>query len=93
MLFTAAIVYSDDMSVADFIAQVGGTRQDSEDMNILVIKLSGSFITAIELLNCASVIGQANEILVPSKPDENSMRFAKDITQMIYQIAMSAVRR
>ena len=90
VMFPTAIAYNGDMSVEDFIDKAGGASQDIDEMNILVMKPNGSFITANDNLGRASVVGPGDEIFVLSKPDEKSMQFAKDITQIIFQIAMSA---
>ncbi|MCL2914151.1 polysaccharide export protein [Shewanella corallii] len=90
VMFPTAIAYNGDMSVEDFIDKAGGASQDIDEMNILVMKPNGSFITANDNLSRASVVGPGDEIFVLSKPDEKSMQFAKDITQIIFQIAMSA---
>ncbi|MCF1429098.1 MAG: polysaccharide export protein [Shewanella sp.] len=90
VMFPTAIAYNDEMSVEDFIDKAGGANHELDEMNILVMKPNGSFVTANENLGRASVVGPGDEIFVLSKPDEKSMQFAKDITQIIFQIAMSA---
>ncbi|MGL4544500.1 MAG: polysaccharide biosynthesis/export family protein [Plesiomonas sp.] len=90
VMFPTAIAYKDDMSIEDFIDKAGGTNQALKEMNILIMKPNGSFITVGKQLRTSSLIGPGDEIFVLSKPDEKSMQFAKDISQILFQIAMSA---
>ena len=64
--------------------------RDIDDMNVLIMKPNGSFITVNDDLDDNTLIGPGDEIFVLSKPDEKGFQFAKDITQIIFQIAMSA---
>ncbi|MBT1445345.1 polysaccharide export protein [Shewanella sp. JM162201] len=90
VMFPTAIAFNSDMSIVDFIDKAGGANQDIDDMNILVMKPNGSFITGNDQLKRKGVVGPGDEIFVLSKPDEKGMQFAKDISQIIFQIAMSA---
>ncbi|ADN74662.1 polysaccharide export protein [Ferrimonas balearica DSM 9799] len=90
VMFPTAIAYRDDLSVLDLINKAGGANQELDEMNILVMKPNGSFVTANKMLKKRDVIAPGDEIFVLSKPDEKSMQFAKDITQIIFQVAMSA---
>lgn len=90
VMFPTAIAYSKDLSTQDFINKAGGATQDLDDMNILIMKPNGSFITVKDNLHKSSMVSPGDEIFVLSKPDEKGMQFAKDISQIIFQIAMSA---
>ena len=90
VMFPTAIAYSKDLSTKDFINKAGGATQDIDDMNILIMKPNGSFITVNDDLKSSSMVSPGDEIFVLSKPDEKGMQFAKDISQIIFQIAMSA---
>lgn len=90
VMFPTAIAYSSELSTKDFISKAGGTTQDLDEMNILIMKPNGSFITMNDNLKQSSMVSPGDEIFVLSKPDEKGFQFAKDITQIIFQIAMSA---
>ena len=90
VMFPTAIAFNGEMRIVDFIDKAGGANQDIDDMNILVMKPDGSFITGNDQLKRKGVVGPGDEIFVLSKPDTKGMQFAKDITQIIFQIAMSA---
>ncbi|WP_299008256.1 polysaccharide biosynthesis/export family protein [uncultured Shewanella sp.] len=90
VMFPTAIAYNPKLDIEAFINKAGGSHRDLDDMNVLIMKPNGSFITVNDDLDDSSLIGPGDEIFVLSKPDEKSFQFAKDITQIIFQIAMSA---
>lgn len=90
VMFPTAIAYSKDLSTEDFINKAGGANQDLDDMNILIMKPNGSFVNANDDLEEAEIITPGDEIFVLSKPDEKGFQLAKDIAQIMYQIALSA---
>lgn len=90
VLFPAAIAYSENLSANDFIANAGGATDDVDDMNILVMKPNGTFVDINDDLNDEDEVSQGDEIFVLAKPDAKSLQLTKDITQVMYQIAVSA---
>jgi len=90
VLFPTAIAYNNTMNISDYIAKAGGTNQDLEDMNILIMKPNGDFIDVNENLDSKKQISAGDEVFVLAKPDEKSFQLTKDITQVMYQIAVSA---
>ncbi|WP_298774415.1 polysaccharide biosynthesis/export family protein [uncultured Shewanella sp.] len=90
VMFPTAIAYNPKLDIEDFINKAGGTNTDLDDMNILVMKPNGSFVSANDQLSEEQLIGPGDEIFVISKPDEKGFQLAKDITQIIFQITMSA---
>lgn len=90
VMFPTAIAYNPKLDIEGFIDKAGGTSTDLDDMNILVMKPNGSFVSANDLLSDIHIIGPGDEIFVISKPDEKGFQLAKDLTQIIFQIAMSA---
>lgn len=89
VMFPTAITYQDGMSITDFIDNSGGATRDLSDMNILVMKPNGSFIDMNGQLKKDSAINPGDEIFVLAKPDFKGFQLTKDITQLIYQLAMS----
>ena len=59
-------------------------------MNILLMKPNGSFVSANSELKDKKFVGPGDEIFVLAKPDFKSLQVTKDITQVIYQVAVSA---
>lgn len=91
VMFPTAVTYEDEKSIRDFIKQAGGvTTGDLDDMNILLMKPNGSFTRADHILKDSDAISEGDEIFVLSKPDEKSFQFAKDLTGVIYQVAVAA---
>lgn len=90
VLFPTAIAYHEDLAADDFIANAGGTTGDEDDMNILVMKPNGAFIDINGDLSDEDEVSAGDEIFVLAKPDVKSLQLTKDITQVIYQIAVSA---
>jgi len=90
VLFPTAIAYHEDLAADDFIANAGGTTGDEDDMNILVMKPNGAFIDINGDLGDEDEVSAGDEIFVLAKPDVKSLQLTKDITQVIYQIAVSA---
>ncbi len=90
VLFPTAITYDKNMSAQEFIAKAGGTTSDIDDMNVLIMKPNGSFIDVNSDLTDEDEIYPGDEIFVLAKPDVKSLQLTKDITQVIYQVAVSA---
>jgi protein involved in polysaccharide export with SLBB domain len=88
--FPTAIAYNTGFSVTDFINKAGGTADDLDEFNILIMQPNGSFISANELLSKNKYINPGDEIFVLAKPDFKGFQLTKDITEIIYQVAMSA---
>ena len=88
--FPTAITFEKGRSVKKYIAQAGGATEDLDDMNILLMKPNGSFVSANSELKDKKFVGPGDEIFVLAKPDFKSLQVTKDITQVIYQVAVSA---
>ncbi len=90
VLFPTAITYDSEQSAKNYIAKAGGATNDIDDMNVLVMKPNGSFIDVNSDLTDEDEIQPGDEIFVLAKPDVKSLQLTKDITQVIYQVAVSA---
>jgi len=90
VLFPTAIAYRDDMDAEDFINKAGGTNGSMSDMNILLMKPNGSFVDINSDLTDEDEVQAGDEIFVLPEPDIKSLQLTKDISQVIYQIAVSA---
>jgi protein involved in polysaccharide export with SLBB domain len=90
VLFPTAITYDDEQSAENYIAKAGGTTNDIDDMNVLLMKPNGSFIDVNSDLSDEDEIQPGDEIFVLAKPDVKSLQLTKDLTQVIYQVAVSA---
>ena len=90
VLFPTAIAFNKELTIEDFIAKAGGTNQGASDFNILVMRPNGEFTKANEDLDEENFINPGDEIFVLAEPDTKSMQLVKDLTQVMYQIAVSA---
>lgn len=88
--FPTAISYEKGQSVKGYVAQAGGATEDLGKMNVLLMKPNGSFVSANGELKDKRFVDPGDEIFVLAKPDFKSLQVTKDITQVIYQIAVSA---
>jgi protein involved in polysaccharide export with SLBB domain len=90
VLFPTAIAFNKKLTIEDFIAKAGGTNQGSTEFNVLVMHPNGEFTSANDDLDEDNFISPGDEIFVLAEPDTKSMQLVKDLTQVMYQIAVSA---
>jgi len=90
VLFPTAIAYKNSFSAKRYIQHAGGSNGDLDDMNTLVMKPNGVFINISDDLRDEDQIGPGDEVFVLAKPDFKSLQLTKDISQVIYQVAVSA---
>ncbi len=90
VLFPTAVTYENGRTIERYVEQAGGATADLDDMNTLVMKPNGAFVTANRDLDDKKMVGPGDEIFVLAKPDLKALQLTKDISQVIYQIAVSA---
>jgi len=105
VLFPNAIAYEPGMTVDDYIRHAGGYTQNANASRLVVAHRDGSFSEGDSSVVQAdagfmfwweeqasagdSKIRPGDEILVLPKIDVKSRQIAKDLTQILYQIAVS----
>lgn len=91
VLFPNAVLYDKRLSLIDYINKAGGYTQSADNSRVVVARRDGSFEQAdpSSFLSSAN-IREGDQVLVLPKVDEKSRQFWKDMTQVIYQIAVSA---
>jgi len=86
-------VYDSNLDVEDYISRAGGMNADADEELIYVVKANGEAIKYEKKffwLNNMEVF-KGDTIVVPVKLDTTSdIAFAKDITQIVYQLAVTA---
>ena len=85
VLMPQAVVYNKSAVMDDYIAWAGGYTERSNYERIMVIHPNGS----VEV-NSTGQLKPGDQILVLPKVDAKIMQAVKDITQIIYQIAIAA---
>jgi protein involved in polysaccharide export with SLBB domain len=96
VLFPNAVAYDKKMNLDDYIRRAGGYTQNADSARIIVAHRNGNFNEAgirkgffgDDVSNIELRAG--DEILVLPKIDVKSRQIWKDMTQIIYQIAVSA---
>ena len=86
-----AYVWRRGQDVGDYLRQAGGVVQKSAEDRVLLMRPSGEIV----LSSGSSFFGSAavqpgDEILVLPAVDTKNFQFAKDITQVLYQVAIAA---
>lgn len=86
VLFPNAIAHDTRLTLADYIQGAGGYTQNADNSRVLISHRDGSFTTA----ETSAILRPGDEILVLPKVDVKSRQIWKDLTQIIFQIAVSA---
>lgn len=98
VLFPNAIAFDKGLSLDDYVRRAGGYTQNADAARLVVAHRDGSFSEAggdkgfFSMGNGSSnvAVRPGDEILVLPKIDVKSRQIWKDMTQIIYQIAVSA---
>ena len=91
VLFPNAIAFESNLALKDYINRAGGYTQKADDARVVLARRNGTF----EQVNTGSWGANPNvkagdQILVLPKLDEKNRQFWKDVTQIMYQLAISA---
>ncbi|MGR5277463.1 polysaccharide biosynthesis/export family protein [Vibrio rotiferianus] len=85
VLMPQAVVYNPEATLDDYIAWAGGFTDRAEDQRIAVVRANG-----IVEFDSNEPLQKGDQVLVLPKVDTKTMQAVKDITQIIYQIAVAA---
>lgn len=93
VLLPQAIVYNSQATIGDYVAWAGGFSERADDDRLVVIHANGltSFVdtdSGGDTLDNTLLAG--DQILVLPKVDTKVMQAVKDITQIVYQVAIAA---
>lgn len=86
VLFPNAIAFDARLTLNDYIQRAGGYTQNADNSRIVVAHRDGSFEEGAS----NPTLRAGDEVLVLPKVDVKSRQIWKDMTQIIYQIAVSA---
>lgn len=87
VLFPNAVVFDNKLTADEYIKRAGGYTQNADVSRVIIAHRDGSFNDA---KNDGASVRAGDQILVLPKIDVKQRQFFKDITQIIYQIAVSA---
>ena len=85
VMMPQAVVYNKNASLEDYVAWAGGYTDRANDKRIAVVHANG----LMEFKDGGDVM-PGDHILVMPKVDSKMMQSIKDITQVIYQVAVAA---
>ena len=96
VLFPNAVAFDPSLGLDDYVKRAGGYTQNADAARLVVARRDGSFAEAsgekgfFSLGSGDVALRAGDEILVLPKIDVKSRQIWKDMTQVIYQIAVSA---
>lgn len=96
VLFPNAIAHDPALTLDDYVRKAGGYTQNADSARLVVARRDGSFAEArgnkgmFSLSDGQPTVRPGDEVLVLPKIDVKSRQIWKDITQIVYQIAVSA---
>lgn len=86
VLFPNTIVFDRKYSVNDYIQLAGGYTQNADNSRIIVAHRDGSYDDGSKIKSIAA----GDQVMILPKVDVKSRQLFKDITQMIFQLAVGA---
>ncbi|MFZ1296133.1 MAG: hypothetical protein WAR81_18155, partial [Pseudomonadales bacterium] len=96
VLFPNAIAFDEALDLGDYVLSAGGYTQNADLARVVVAHRDGSFNEATGKKSlfrsgpASAEVRAGDEILVLPKIDVKSRQIWKDLTQIMYQIAVSA---
>lgn len=86
VMMAQAIMWRPDSRASDYIRDAGGFSERGDDDKVIVIRANAE----VEIGDPDLAILPGDEILVPPRIDSKVLQNTVDVTQIIYQIAVSA---
>ncbi len=93
VLFPTASVFDPELKLLDYIDRAGGFVQNEKLARVVVLHQGGAFTKVKKPgwgMHMAAKIRPGDEILVLPKIDLKRLQISKDVTQVLYQIAVAA---
>lgn len=92
VLFPNTIAFDSSLDMDDYISGAGGYTQSADVTKVVIAHRDGSFedTSGGGFFGGSSAIRSGDEILVLPRVDTKTRQFWKEMTQIIYQIAVSA---
>ncbi|MES2480605.1 MAG: polysaccharide biosynthesis/export family protein [Pseudomonadota bacterium] len=91
VLFPNAVAWEGTMGLNDYIQRAGGYTQNADNSRVIVAHRDGSFEQANgDSMFLRTTVRAGDQVLVLPKVDEKKRQFWKDMTQILFQIAVSA---
>jgi len=90
---STAFIYQSNASISNFLEKAGGTTRYAEEKDIFILKVDGSAVARRQsgMFFMSSKLDPGDTIVVPEKIERIAwMKEIKDMTQILYQIAVTA---
>ncbi len=94
--FPNAIAFDGELAVEDYVARAGGFTKNADKRKIIVLRQDGSFAMGDDDSNMVDFgtyrapLEEGDEILVMPRIDNKNRQIIKEMTQILYQIAVGA---
>ncbi len=88
VLMPQSVVANKDATLEDYIAWAGGFSERADDRRILIIRANG--MVDFHDIDEKSQVEAGDQVVVLPRVDAKTLQAVKDITQLIYQIAIAA---
>jgi protein involved in polysaccharide export with SLBB domain len=85
VLMPQTIIYKPELDVDDYIASTGGFSDRADKGNVLLIKPNGEVLEASD-----TRIAAGDQIMVLPRFETKNLQLFKDISQILYQLAIAA---
>jgi protein involved in polysaccharide export with SLBB domain len=85
VLFPSTLAYRPGMDVSDAIKESGGYSQSKGSSRVVILSRDGSY----KIAGSGESLKKGDEVLVLPRVETKFLQFAKDIMQVLYQIALS----
>lgn len=85
VMMPQAVVWDENLQLDNYIAGAGGFSDRADKKRMLVVKPNGQVLSAKE-----TSVAAGDQILVLPRFDSKNMQVFKDISQILYQIAVAA---
>lgn len=90
VLFPTSILFDEDLTVEEYIKRSGGFTQNASTSRVIIAHRDGTYDAYRgPSLFGANQVRAGDEILVLPKVDVKSLQITKDLTQILYQLAIS----
>ncbi len=91
VMFPNTLPFESELSAQDYIERAGGFTQNADASKVIIAHRDGSFVESTEgFFSRAPKVRPGDHILVLPKIDVKSRQIAKEMTQMLFQLALMA---
>ncbi|GGF74880.1 capreomycidine hydroxylase [Alteromonas lipolytica] len=88
VLMPQSVVFNPDAQLADYVAWAGGFSERANDARILIVRANG-MVDFYDVDDETNIVA-GDQVIVLPRVDAKTLQAVKDITQIIYQIAVAA---